>query len=287
MELMKMTKVRFESSNSSNRNKQSGFAIGVVFLVLVLIGAIMSAITLMSSASQDTSRDNENRSLANGVIRDGAGIANAVNTLISANGLRVEQVFMFRDRSTAANQAIFDRAQNILGPNGSYNFPQINLAAYNPETTCSQTHLATEEVSTSNDILVQCVLTLSRVKTTNYGQGGNSLRDSTYLVWTAPLTEAVAKQVNNLLWQAGTAEALPVNDIGKGKLMTLVPPTTVGAPTALKLVTDASVTANAPGEVPSGVELPVINGGVRPEGVWTRPVDLNKRNFYYKVYSSY
>jgi len=282
-----MTKVRFDSAKPINRKQQSGFAIGVVFLVLVLIGAIMSAITLMSSASQDTSRDNENRSLANGVIRDGAGIANAVNTLISANGLRVEQVFMFRDRSTTANQAIFDRAQNILGPNGSYNFPQLNLAAYNPETTCSQTHLATEEVSTANNILAQCELTLSRIKTTNYGQGGNGLRDSTYLVWTAPLTEAVAKQVNNLLWQASNAEALPVYDIFQDSLRKLVPPTTVGAPTALKLVTDASVTANAPGEVPANIELPVINGSVRPEGVWTRPVDLNKRNFYYKVYSSY
>jgi hypothetical protein len=284
---MQMTKVRFESSNSSNRNKQSGFAIGVVFLVLVLIGAIMSAITLMSSASQDTSRDNENRSLANGVIRDGAGIANAVNTLISANGLRVEQVFMFRDRSTAANEAIFNRSQNILGPNGSYNFPQINLAAYNPETTCSQTYLATKDVSTTGDVLVHCELFLNRVQTTNYGQGGNGLRDSTYLVWTAPLTEAVAKQVNNLLWQAGTAEALPLRNYGIGMLKKLVPPTTVGAPTALKLVGDANATADAPGEVPHNIELPVINGSVRPEGVWTRPYDSNKRNFYYKVYSSY
>jgi hypothetical protein len=96
----------------------------------------------------------------------------------------------------------------------------------------------------------------------------------------------VAKQVNNLLWQAGTAEALPFKDYGV-ILKKLVPPTTVGAPTSLKLVGDASVTADAPGEVPPNIELPVINGSVRPEGVWTRPYDSNKRNFYYKVYSSY
>ena len=286
-----MTKVRFDSAKPINRKQQSGFAIGVVFLVLVLIGAIMSAITLMSSASQDTSRDNENRSLANGVIRDGAGIANAVNTLISANGLRVEQVFMFRD---STNTAVYNRAQNILGPNGSYNFPQINLAAYNPETTCSQTYLATAEVYVPifkpglSGILKHCQLFLTRAQTTNYGQGGNGLRDSTYLVWTAPLTEAVAKQVNNLLWQSGSAEALPVNDYGLGHLKKLVPPTTVGAPTSLKMIGDASVTADAPGEVSYNIiELPVINGSVRPEGVWTRPYDSNKRNFYYKVYSSY
>ncbi len=284
---MQMTKVRFESSNSSNRNQQSGFAIGVVFLVLLLIGAIMSAITLMSSASQDTSRDNENRSLANSVIRDGAGIANAVNTLISANGLRVEQVFMFRDRSTTANEAIFNRSQNILGPNGSYNFPQINLAAYNPVAACSQNYLATKDISPTDDILVQCQLFLTRVQTTNYGQGGNGLRDSTYLVWTAPLTEAVAKQVNNLLWQASSADALPIIEAGITTLKKLVPPTTVGAPTAIKLVNDANATADAPGGDPYSFALPVINGSVRPEGVWTRSFDPNQRNFYYKVYSSY
>ncbi len=280
-----MTKVRFESSNPSNRNKQGGFAIGVVFLVLVLIGAIMSAITLMSSASQDTSRDNENRSLANGVIRDGAGIANAVNTLISANGLRVEQVFMFRDRSTTANEAIFNRSQNILGPNGSYNFPQINLAAYNPVAACSQNYLATNEIPIG-DILAQCQLFLTRVQTTNYGQGGNGLRDSTYLVWTAPLTEAVSKQINNLLWQASSVDELPIINAGVN-LNKLVPPTTVGAPTALKQATDANATADAPGMNPYSFALPVINGSVRPEGVWTRSFDPNQRNFYYKVYSSH
>ncbi|MBU3656390.1 MAG: hypothetical protein FGM23_08580 [Alphaproteobacteria bacterium] len=119
---------------------RGGFAIGVVFLVLVLIGAIMSAITLMSSASQDTSRDNENRTLANSVIRDGAGIVNGINTLISANGLRVEQVFLFRDRSTPANQAIFDRSQNIIGAQGTMNFPQLNPSAYS-FAGCTQTIL--------------------------------------------------------------------------------------------------------------------------------------------------
>ena len=281
-----MTKVRFDSAKPINRKQQNGFAIGVVFLVLVLIGAIMSAITLMSSASQDTSRDNENRSLANGVIRDGAGFVNAINTLISTNGLRVEQVFMFRDRSTAANQAIFDRAQNILGPNGSYNFPQINMAIYRPETPCSQNDLATKDVGFT-DIFTSCALFLTRVQTSNYGQGGNGLRDSTYLVWTAPLTESVAKQVNNLLWQSGSSEALPIIDTGVSKLKKLVPPNVVGAPTSLQLPTYADSTANAPGEVPTNIELPVINGSVRPEGVWTRPDDLNQRNFYFKVYSSY
>jgi hypothetical protein len=285
MELMQMTKVRFESSNSSNRNKQSGFAIGVVFLVLVLIGAIMSAITLMSSASQDTSRDNENRSLANGVIRDGAGIANAVNTLISANGLRVEQVFMFRDRSTAANQAIFDRAQNILGPKGSYNFPQLSPTAYS-FTGCTQTILATEAAA-STSLADTCMLYMTRVKTTNYGQGGDGLRDSTYLLYTAPLTEAVAKQVNNLLWQSGSAEILPsIAAATPAALQKLAPPTTVGAPTSLQAVTFVGTAATA--GTPFSFALPTINGSVRPEGIYSLDTTAPQtRNIYYKVYSSY
>jgi hypothetical protein len=282
MELMKMTKVRFESSNPSNRNKQSGFAIGVVFLVLVLIGAIMSAITLMSSASQDTSRDNENRSLANGIIRDGAGIANAVNTLISANGLRVEQVFMFRD---STNTAVFNRSQNILGPKGSTNFPQLSPTAYS-FTGCTQTILGTEAAASAS-LADTCMLYMTRVKTTNYGQGGDGLRDSTYMLYTAPLTEAVAKQVNNLLWQSGSAEILPsIAAATPAALQKLAPPTTVGAPTSLQAVTVVG-TAAAVG-TPYSMALPTINGSVRPEGIYSLDTTAPQtRNIYYKVYSSY
>ncbi len=277
-----MTKVRFESFNSSNRKQQSGFAIGVVFLVLVLIGAIMSAITLMSSASQDTSIDNENRSLANGVIRDGAGIANAVNTLISANGLRVEQVFMFRD---STNTAVFNRSQNILGPNGTTNFPQLSPTAYS-FTGCTQTILATEEAA-STSLADTCMLYMTRVKTTNYGQSGDGLRGSTYLLYTAPLTEAVAKQVNSLLWQSASAEILPsIAAATPDALQKLAPPTTVGAPTSLQAVTFGG-TAAAVG-TPFSFALPTINGSVRPEGIYSLDTTAPQtRNIYYKVYSSY
>ncbi len=270
------------SLTKSSTSCQGGFAIGVVFLVLVLIGAIMSAITLMSSASQDTSRDNENRSLANSVIRDGAGIANAVNTLISANGLRVEQVFMFRD---STNTAVYNRSQNILGPNGSYNFPQLSPSAYS-FTGCTQTILATE-AATSVSLADTCMLYMTRVQTTNYGQSGGGLRDSTYLLYTAPLTEAVAKQVNNLLWQSGSAEILPsIATATPAALQKLAPPTTVGAPTSLQAVTVGGAAAAA--GTPFSFALPIINGTVRPEGIYSLDTTApQNNNIYYKVYSSY
>lgn len=272
------------SLTKSSTNCQGGFAIGVVFLVLVLIGAIMSAITLMSSASQDTSRDNENRSLANSVIRDSAGFVNAINTLISANGLRVEQVFMFRDRSTVANQAIFDRAQNILGPQGTMNFPQLSPSAYS-FTGCTQTILATEAAA-SLSLADTCMLHMTRVQTTNYGQGGNGLQDSTYLLYTAPLTEAVSMQINNLLWQSGSSVALVNISANPTNLQKLAPPTTVGAPTSLQAVTVGGAAAAA--GTPLSFALPIINGTVRPEGVYSLDTTApQNNNIYYKVYSSY
>lgn len=278
-----MIQIKFKFNRLSTYH-QHGFAIGVVFLVLVLIGAIMSAITLMSSASQDTSRDNENRSLANSVIRDGAGFVNAVSNIITTNGLRVEQVFMFRDRSTAPNQAIFDRSQNILGPQGTMNFPQLSPSAYS-FTGCTQTILATEAAA-SLSLADTCMLYMTRVKTTNFGQGGNGLRDSTYLLYTAPLTEAVSKQINNVLWQSGSSVALVNISANPTNLQKLAPPTTLGAPTALKAVTFVGTDATV--GTPYNMALPIINGTVRPEGVYSLDTTApQNNNIYYKVYSSY
>jgi hypothetical protein len=131
-----------------------------------------------------------------------------------------------------------------ISSNGSYNFPQLSPSAYS-FTGCTQTILATEAAA-SLSLADTCMLYMTRVQTTNYGQGGGGLRDSTYLLYTAPLTEAVAKQVNNLLWQSGSAEILPsIATATPAALQKLAPPTTVGAPTSLQAVTVGGAAAAA------------------------------------------
>jgi hypothetical protein len=293
--------MRDSSFCSAKRQRQSGFAIGIVFLVLVLIGVILASMTLMSGNSQNTSRDTENRSAGNGVIRDGSNLVAAVGTLINTNSVRIEQVYAYRDNpatvvtctnSTNDSNAycLYRRGENLFGPNGTLPFPQINPAAYQAVGTgaaCTQTIFATEAASATDDSNLSCLMYVTRVKTSNFGQAGAGLRDSTYLVYTGPLTQAVGQQINNILWDSGFATAAPALTAGPFVLKKLAPTAILRGATGLVDV-NTNVVATAAG-TPANIALPTINAAVRPEGVYrynttatpTQPVSI-----YYKVISS-
>jgi hypothetical protein len=289
--------MRDSSFCSAKRQRQSGFAIGIVFLVLVLIGVILASMTLMSGNSQNTSRDTENRSAGNGVIRDGSNLVAAVGTLINANSVRIEQVYAYRTGTTVVDCALpanintpYCRGENLFGPNGTLPFPQINPAAYQAVGTgaaCTQTIFATEAASATDDSNLSCLMYVTRVKTSNFGQAGAGLRDSTYLVYTGPLTQAVGQQINNILWDSGFATAAPALTAGPFVLKKLAPTAILRGATGLVDV-NTNVVATAAG-TPATIALPTINAAVRPEGVYrynttatpTQPVSI-----YYKVISS-
>ncbi|MBM3603110.1 MAG: hypothetical protein FJX22_04975 [Alphaproteobacteria bacterium] len=69
-------------------------------------------------------------------------------------------------------------------------------------------------------------------------------------------------------------------------LQKLAPPTTIGTPTSLQAVTFGSTAAAA--GTPFEMALPIINGSVRHEGVYSLDAAApQNRNIYYKVYSSF
>jgi hypothetical protein len=276
-----------------SNSPRGGFAIGVVFLVLALIAAILTAISIMSNASQDTASAAEARSNANGVIQIGAGFANAINTKVSA-GTRIEQLYLFRIPGDVSGA--YDRAENLVGALGAMSFPQYNPAAYQQlgAIPCTQAVIEAEVAANTNNTTFSCVAYLTRVRTSNYGQGGSGYRDATYLIYTAPLTLSVARQVNSLLWAASASGDLPDPSTltlkSPGDLNKLAAPTIAKQVTALVGMGYSGAYSGAPpAPVNVTTDLALIDGVVRPEGVYSldqATAGAQTRNIYYKVVSS-
>jgi hypothetical protein len=281
----------FQSSTipSRHKNRQDGFALALVLVVVALIGMIVASISLDTSSTQATATANEDRLAAGTLTRIGSAAGDALNNMIYSKGNRVETIFADRVNNQTATQ-------NLLSSTGTWKIPQTNTNAYAMDGggTCTQDNFQNLEnrpaASTSS-----CYLYVTRVAT-SLGSRGNTPTNSSYIVYSGLLTTNVGLQVNNLLWQGDltlpdvpTTAGVPApdGDTGLGKIGV---PATLGNPTVIAKLdgtakgTSTAIplagTAAAPG-------LPVINGAARPEGVYdsngATANTLTNGNIYYKV----
>jgi hypothetical protein len=296
----------FQSSTipSRHKNRQDGFALALVLVVVALIGMIVASISLDTSSTQATATANEDRLAAGTLTRIGSAAGDALNNMIYSKGNRVETIFADR----VGNQ---DAPQNILGRFGTWKIPQTNVNAYSYDTTSNE--FGAQTPCTQNDFQniegrpaagVYCFIYFTRVMT-SLGSRGNTPTNSTYIIYSGMLKTSVGLQINNLLWQDSlTQETVPtttgvnrgpgVGGLGKISIPGVGDAPAAGLPTVLvrqggSARTDSNATAfatpNAPGDNSPG--LPIINGAQRPEGSYdsngTGANDIEHGNYYYKV----
>ena len=291
--------VLFQSSTipSRHKNRQDGFALALVLVVVALIGMIVASISLDTSSTQATATANEDRLAAGTLTRIGSAAGDALNNMIYSKGNRVETIFADRE----GNQ---DTTQNILGRFGTWKIPQTNVNAYDM-TSCTQNEFQNFEAAIISGLPKKsCFIYFTRA-ITSLGSRGNTPTNSTYIIYSGLLKTSVGLQINNLLWQDSlTQETVPTTTgvtygLGAGGLGKISVPGFCGAPEAgLPTVIvlqggcprpDSNATPfatpNAPADNSPG--LPIINGAQRPEGCYDSNGVANNGvthgNYYYKV----
>jgi hypothetical protein len=285
-----MTKMRTnfaQKKSAAAVNRRGGFALGIIFLVLALIGGILGAIALLGGTSQNNAGSADERLITNETVSMLGGAQRAYLGMMTTNGLRVNQVFAYRYPSNGtAPPAIFNRSTNLLGPRGTWSLPQLNVNAYAGTPACNQTSFLNEGSGTSSG----CVLYFTRVWSSNYGAGltisstipaaGDISRTATYIVYTLPIANKIAAQINNALWGSGLGVALD-NTATLSALQKLGPPTTDGDTTIV--VTPDAVLAGVTPETIALAKFPLVNGAVRAEGMLLNDVG----NIYFKTIAAY
>ncbi len=265
-------------------NRRGGFALGIIFLVLALIGGILGAIALLGGTSQNNAGSADERLITNETVSMLGGAQRAYLGMMTTNGLRVNQVFAYR--SAGVSSTIFNRPTNLLGPRGSWSLPQLNVNAYAGTPACNQTSFLNEATGATNG----CFLYFTRVWSSNYGAGltisstipaaGDISRTATYIVYTLPIANKIAAQINNALWGSGLGVALD-NTATLSALQKLGPPTTDGDTTIV--VTPDAVLAGVTPETIALAKFPLVNGAVRAEGMLLNDVG----NIYFKTIAAY
>ena len=277
-----------QTRSFDQRNGQGGFAIGLILLVVLLIAVIVGAIAIASRSSSNSGTQEKDRVASSSLLTQAQTFNNAFTRATQGGGFDPTFVYVSYNTDTAAN--IYLDQANLVGKNGFFGVPQINTTAYlNPVANCP---------ANPTDTALNCQLWLTRVALAN-PNGVSSV------VYTKPLADAVARQVNSVLWGTTTNLAVPALNGGLNPNMDTAAgwgkaarasSTAVGTIANLStLASDpgAALTAITPGNagfdlangtsvgVPNS-NLPTINGVIRPEGVFVSTVAATG-NVYFRV----
>ena len=287
-----------QTRSFDQRNGQGGFAIGLILLVVLLIAVIVGAIAIASRSSSNSGGQEKDRVAASSLITQAQGLNNAVTRAIDGAGATPTDLFM----SYATTGTYRTSPANLIGQSGYLTAPTINAQAYSANATttaCPANNIPT-------DTSPSCVFILSRIALGS--SGGDSL-----VVYTKPLSDTVARQVNAVLWSASpNVTALPLlvgnapaeditaggwgkanpNSAGAGTFLTqatTAPGVTAGSVTTWNGVkttaasgTGATAVAASSSSGLTGSQLPIINGTNRAEGAFNANVAASG-NVYYRV----
>jgi hypothetical protein len=258
-----------QTRSFDQRNGQGGFAIGLILLVVLLIAVIVGAIAIASRSSSSGGTQEKDRVAASSLLTQAQGLNNAFTRATDGGGIPANNVYMsYVDAATNAD--VRNDQANFIGQNGFLPTPTINTQAYDATVAaCPANNIPT-------DISVTCQFILTRIALGN--ANGNSA-----VVYTKPLTQAVGRQINAVLWSTSPTLALPAlgnppaADLGAtwGKANA---PAVIGNATVVTVATAAlqNTTVLAPwngvngtSQGVTGSQLPVLNGTNRGEGTFT------------------
>ncbi len=262
-----------QTRSFDQRNGQGGFAIGLILLVVLLIAVIVGAIAIASRSSSSGGTQERDRVAASSLLTQAQGFNNAFTRATDGGGIPADNVYMSYV-TAAVNANVRNDQANLIGQNGFLPTPTINAQSYDATVAaCPANNIPT-------DISITCQFILTRIALGN--ANGNSA-----VVYTKPLTQAVGRQVNAVLWNASPTLALPAlggavpaGDLGatwgKANAPAVIGNATV-VTTATAVLQNATVLApwnGVTGVAPNtsqgvtGSNLPAINGTNRGEGTF-------------------
>jgi uncharacterized protein (UPF0333 family) len=269
-----------QTRSFDQRNGQGGFAIGLILLVVLLIAVIVGAIAIASRSSSSSGTQEKDRVAASSLLTQAQGLNNAFTRATDGGGIPADNVYMSYV-TAAVNANVRNDQANLIGQNGFLPTPSINAQAYDATVAACPVNNIPTDVPTAPATTVTCQFILTRIALGS--ANGNSA-----VVYTKPLTQAVGRQINAVLWSTSPTLALPAlggvqpaGDLGAtwGKANA---PANIGNATVVTLATAAlqNATVLAPwngvtGVAPNtsqgvtGSNLPAINGTNRGEGTFT------------------
>jgi hypothetical protein len=259
-----------QTRSFDQRNGQGGFAIGLILLVVLLIAVIVGAIAIASRSSSSGGTQERDRVNASSLLTQAQGFNNSFTRATDGGGIPANNVYMSYV-TAAVNANVRNDQANLIGQNGFLPTPTINAQAYDATVAaCPGNNIPT-------DISITCQFILTRIALGS--ANGNSA-----VVYTKPLTVAVGRQVNAVLWNASPTVALPAlggtapaGDLGatwgKANAPVVIGNATV-VTTAVAALQNAVALApwngvNAGSQGITGSQLPAINGTNRGEGTFT------------------
>jgi hypothetical protein len=298
-----------QTRSFDQRNGQGGFAIGLILLVVLLIAVIVGAIAIASRSSSNSGTQEKDRVAASSLLTQAQTINNAY-TRATQGGFGANIIYISYNRNTALGNRIDTDQANLVGSNGFVAVPQINTQAYR-ENSCANAPIDIVAAADAATRAGNCMVYLTQVRLAN-PNGSSSA------VWTKPLTDPVARQVNAILWGVSPGAAIPTlqgtlnpnmnggnaaagtwgklvrsgtQPVGSNNVITVVNFDNELAATAIQPAAGTPAqrgydlaTANSTGVV--GSNLPVIAGQNRPEGTFfsTAGAAANLTgNVYYRV----
>ncbi|MBM3602695.1 MAG: hypothetical protein FJX22_02805 [Alphaproteobacteria bacterium] len=274
-----------QTRSIDQRNRQGGFAIGLILLVVLLIAVIVGAIAIASRSSSNSGTQEKDRVAASSLLTQAQTINNGFTRATQGAGITSDRVYMsYTAGTTTALLAVRNDQANLIGQNGFFAPPSINTTAYTAGTCPAD--------GNPLDTGIVCQFILSRIQLNN----ANGLSS---VVYTRPLLDSVARQANAVLWNAsptvttlpalgGTAIAAELSTLwGKNNA-----PAVIGDPTVITLASAAlqnaaALTAwsgvNSSSLGVAGSNMPSINGTQRAEGAFAAPSASLGGNVYYRV----
>lgn len=231
-----------QTRSIDQRNSQGGFAIGLILLVVLLIAVIVGAIAIASRSSSSGGTQERDRVAASSLLTQAQGFNNAFTRATEGGGIPANNVYMSYV-TAAVNANVRNDQANLIGQNGFLPTPSINAQAYDATVAaCPANNIPT-------DTSITCQFILSRIALGS--ANGNSA-----VVYTKPLTQAVARQVNAVLWGTSPTVALPA--LGNPPAADLS--ATWGKANAPVVIGDATVVTLATAALQNAVAIPVWNG---------------------------
>jgi hypothetical protein len=261
------------------RNGQGGFAIGLILLVVLLIAVIVGAIAIASRSSSSGGTQEKDRVAASSLLTQAQTFNNAFTRATQGGGFSPRNVYLSYVPA-GTNAAVRNDQANLVGANGFLQTPQINITAYTAGTCGNANPI---------DTAIICQIILSNINLAH--PAGVST-----VIYTRPLTDPVAKQVNSILWSLNPSSTIPTLTTAlTAEVSTLWgkqnAPATIGDATVLTLASAAlqNTTAITPWNGQNGTSqgvdnsnLPSINGDERGEGVFNATATLGG-NVYFRV----
>lgn len=265
--------------------KQSGFAIAVIFATLIAIALVLGYLSLSGQNALQSGGNAEAKGFAIGLQQGAMKLKNGMDRFVMSGTIDDATIYAYKVIDTNTNcvgaACLWNRPQNLFGPLGTASIPTFDVNAYETSAvTCTPDDLAGESASLSGG---KCVFYLTKISSTSNFYNNTTVASAdarNFIVfYTAPIKTQVCQQLNTVLWKSNLDDAIPsISAWLSPKKMGV--PTTVGG--IVGLVNQNTVAADNGSAVSGNTPFPVYSGTLRNEGCLNAGLAPNPTNFYIK-----